>query len=132
MEATSHLCDPPKSAWGQRDGATCSVMLRAERYFTVYPPVKATKPQTGCANKVREPVDEETPGTARDASTLEVKPDAGLKALGWIPKRYCAFPPMLRGRVSSCQACGKIRDLSPESGVEVGRSLKQSHSRPGA
>lgn len=132
MAATSHLHDPPKSACGQRDGTTGSVMLRAERHFTVYSPVKATKPQTGCANKVREPVDEERPGTARDASTLEVKPDAGLKVLGWIPKRYCAFSPMPRGKVSSCQACGKIRDLSPESGVEMRRNLKQSHFPPGA
>lgn len=57
-------------------------MLRAERHFTVYPPVKATNPQTGRANKVKEPVAEETPGTARDASTLEMKPDAGFKVLG--------------------------------------------------
>lgn len=56
--------------------------LRVERYFTVCPPIKATKPQTGNANEVKEPVDEEMPGTARDANALEMKPDASLKVLG--------------------------------------------------
>lgn len=98
------LSDLPQ---GQRDGETCSVMLRAEKHFTVYPPVKATKPQMGCANKVKEPVPEEMPRTAREASTLEMKPDAGLKVLGWIPKRHCAFLPLPRGWVSSCQALCK-------------------------
>lgn len=56
------------------------------------------------------------PGRARDARALEMKPDAGLKVLGWIPKRYCAFSPMPRGRVSSCQALGKMGDWSLELG----------------
>lgn len=94
------------------EGWSNFLRLRAERRFPVYPPVKATKPQTGCANKVKELVDEETAGTARDASTLGVKPDAGLKDVGWIPKEA---------------GSGLWKEQRSESGVGLGKCLRQGH-----
>lgn len=66
-----HFCDPPRSA--QQQGIEASWLSYAESRKIVHsvPPSRSHEtPHTGRANKVKEPVDEEMPGTARDASTL--------------------------------------------------------------
>lgn len=59
----------------------------SRKTFHSQPPSKSHKTPIGVCKQGKGACGQRNTGTARDASTLEGKLDAGLKVLGWVPER---------------------------------------------